>query len=130
MRSAKLHTMKRSAAVDDLFGHVPQKGEMDLPVPVSRGPIVNTPERSRDRLTRLIARLRSCDTWPFTPYQTRNVRGSAPWIAEWLKDGEGDRLLAELRAELVRFGVDPNRPEPGEPVPERLPGEGFIDVFA
>jgi hypothetical protein len=66
---------------------------------------VHTKESIRELLTGLIAELRAADSLPWDARTLRAHRAMAPYMAEWLKDGEGDRLLAEFRAELERLGV-------------------------
>lgn len=111
--------------MDDMFGHVPQKGELAIGLPdapARTGPIVNTPDTIRAMFTGYIDELRaSTDRVPWTPRLLHSNRGMAKWWAEWLKHGEGDRLLAEFRAELLRLGVDPMNPADGSPSYEYEP---------
>ena len=41
---------------------------------------------------------------PFTPRELQSHTGMYPYMAEWLEEGgEGERLLAEFRAEIARL---------------------------
>ena len=103
----------RAKGIDDLFGHVPQKGELtlsdgadedDARAPeVSHGPIQHTPETIRARMLGIIATARAAQTMPFTPRDLRSHLAMFPYMAEWLPGGEGDRLLAEFMAEIARL---------------------------
>ncbi|KPF73635.1 hypothetical protein IP88_09015 [alpha proteobacterium AAP81b] len=89
--------------MDDLFGHVPQKGELfQEPMPVT-APIVHTPETVRALCEATLAEARAATTMPWTPRQLRRNTAGFPFWAEWLKNGEGDRLLAEFKAEMDRL---------------------------
>lgn len=116
--------------MDDLFGHVPQKGELAMgpagavePFERSPGmpdppdpdePRVHTPDTIRMKFLRRLGELKaSTDGVPWTPRMLHSHRAMAKYWAEWLKHGEGDRLLAEFRAELVRLGVEPMNPADG-----------------
>lgn len=89
--------------MDDLFGHIPQKGELfSEPVAVSQ-PIQHTPETIRAEILELLAEARSAVVMPWTPRDLRYHTGMFPFMAEWLKGGEGDRLMAEFKAELDRL---------------------------
>ena len=99
--------------MDDLFGHVPQQSEMfvDPDAPVSRGPIKHTPDTIRVLMLGLLAEARAASTVPWAPRELHSHRAMFPYMAEWLKGGEGDQLLLEFRAELNRLGADqPNSP--------------------
>lgn len=64
---------------------------------------VHTKESIRELLTGLIAELRAAETMPWDARTLRGHTAMAPYMAEWLKDGEGDQLLADFRAELARL---------------------------
>lgn len=67
----------------------------------------HTKESIRALLTGLIGELRCMETMQWDAKALRSNRALAPFMAEWLKGGEGDGLLAEFRAELVRLGEEP-----------------------
>ena len=99
--------------MDDLFGHVPQQSDMfaAADAPVSRGPIKHTPDTIRVLMLCLLAEARAASTVPWAPRELHSHRAMFPYMAEWLKGGEGDQLLLEFRAELNRLGADqPNSP--------------------
>jgi hypothetical protein len=118
----------KSAAMDDLFGHVPQAGELPVAAPVPARasdepydgtkdffidsidpdigliPRVHTHESIRKRMLAILAKARAAETMPFTERQLRLHKGMFPYMAEWLEeDGEGERLHAEFRAEIARL---------------------------
>lgn len=110
--------MPRTLAIDDLFGHVPQAGELDLPRPAAtRSPVIvggvditsppggHTRDSIRATLSAIIAHLRAASVLPWDARDLRYMTGTAPYMAEWLKNGEGDALLAEMKAELDRLGA-------------------------
>jgi hypothetical protein len=119
--------MPRAAAIDDMFGHVPQKGELSLAEagpPLSEGVVIGgfllrrsptdheTPETVRANLTRLIAFVREAETMPWNARDLRYFTGLVCYMAEWLKGGEGDRLLAEFKAEMDRLGAPADQVAP------------------
>lgn len=88
---------------DDLFGHVPQKGELfSEAMPVSR-PIQHTPDTIRALMLDILAEARSADVIPWTARKLRSHTAMFPYMAEWLKGGEGDRLLGEFKLEMDRL---------------------------
>lgn len=88
---------------DDLFGHVPQKGELfDKPMPISQ-PVKHTPETIRALCHQVLAEARAAQTMPWTPRELRKKTAGFPYWAEWLKNGEGDQLLLEFKAEMDRL---------------------------
>lgn len=93
--------------MDDMFGHVPQAGELPIEetsAPVSSGPIQHTPETVRVLMLEILETARNAETMPFTPRELQSHTGMYPYMAEWLEEGgEGDRLLAEFRAEIARL---------------------------
>lgn len=97
----------KAKGMDDLFGHVPQAGELPIePVaaPVSRGPIQHTPETVRALMLEILGKARAAETMPFTPRELQSHVGLFPFMAEWLEEGgEGERLLAEFMAEIERL---------------------------
>ena len=107
-----------------MFGHVPQKGELGLEgtsdefdlddleddpdefeVLTTDWPRVNTPDTIRALMHRYLAELRDATELPWRKYKLRFITGLCPFWAEWLKGGEGDRLMAEYKVELDRLGA-------------------------
>ena len=93
--------------MDDLFGHSPPQRDMftSTEAPVARGPIKHTPDTIRAEMLRLLAEARAASTVPWTPRDLQSHRAMFPYMAEWLKGGEGEQLLMEFRAELDRLGA-------------------------
>ena len=97
-----------------MFGHVPQGGELalaDEPA-VRRGPIKHTPETIRALIHELLAEVRAAQTLPWSPRDLRYHTAMFPYYAEWLKHGEGDRLMAEFKSEMDRLGAPPEQVAP------------------
>ncbi len=109
--------MGRAAAIGDLFGHVPQAGELPInthdPVPEPRNAVVNgllpvppgghTPDTVRVQAAMIMDDARGMQTLQWSPREVRSFTGLFPYLCEWLKGGEGDRLLAEFKAEMDRL---------------------------
>ena len=98
------------SGMDDLFGHVPQKGDLlDAPAaaqaPVSKGPPVQTPDTVRVIMLDLLAEARAATVIPWNAFDLRYHTAMYPYYAEWLKGGEGDRLMAEFKAEMDRLNA-------------------------
>lgn len=93
--------------MDDLFGHVPQQREMfaAADAPPARGPVKHTPDTIRAEMHRLLTEIRAASTIPWNARELRSHTAMFPYMAEWLKGGEGDQLLLEFRAELTRLGA-------------------------
>ena len=87
----------------DLFGEAPSQGFMfDEPVAEPPKPR-HTPESIRALFTGLIAELRAAEAMPWDARTLRGHKAMAPYMAEWLKDGEGERLLAEFHEQVARL---------------------------
>ena len=106
--------MSRTAAIDDLFGHVPQKGELELPDEpvITSAPRQHTAETIRAEMLALLAEARAATAIPWTPRDLRSHTAAYPYMAEWLKNGEGDGLMAEFKAEMDRLGAPPEQVAP------------------
>ncbi len=93
--------------MDDLFGHVPQQSDMFAPSEVPRvsAPIKHTPDTIRALMHRLLGEVRAASTIPWPARELQSHKAMFPYMAEWLKGGEGDQLLLEFRAELDRLGA-------------------------
>lgn len=99
-------------AMDDLFGHVPQKDELFAEPVAYTPPIEHTPETIRARMHELLAEARAAKVIPWTPRDLRSHTALYPYMAEWLKDGEGNRLMAEFKAEMDRLGAPADQVAP------------------
>jgi hypothetical protein len=93
--------------MDDLFGHTPQQKDMFEPAEAPRlsPPIKHTPDTIRAEMHRLLAEVRGAPSVPWPPRELQSHRAMFPYMAEWLKGGEGDQLLLEFRTELQRLGA-------------------------
>ncbi len=117
--------MPAAAAIDDLFGHVPQTNAPqrdieDEPDQASRHDsseahyLVPTPYPSggrhtadsiREQVMKIMAVVREADSQPFADDELHNHNVWMPYYCEWLKNGEGDALLAEYRARMEAFAA-------------------------
>lgn len=119
--------MARAHGIDDLFGHVPQAGELRLPeashepqsgvlivggFPLERVDGGETPETVRAKFVGLLAFVRTKQTMPWDARDLRFFTGMIPYWAEWLKNGEGDGLLAEFKTEMDRLGAPADQVAP------------------
>lgn len=115
--------MPASPAIDDLFGHVPQDSpvrgdaeggflleggrnpfEADYVVPYAEVPEGgHTPETIRAHVMKVMKVVREAETMPFGARELRTYTGMMPYLCEWLKNGEGDALLAEFREHIERL---------------------------
>ena len=106
--------MARATGIDDLFGHVPQADELSLAgkepsrTPESDEliqipPSGNTPDAVRENLHRVLAFVRAAEAMPWDARDLRYYSGLVPYMAEWLKNGEGDSLMAQFKAEMDRL---------------------------
>lgn len=87
----------------DLFGHVPQKGETFAEPARISPPVRHTPETIRVLMHELLAEARAADAMPWDARTLRGHTAMFPYMAEWLKNGEGDGLLREFKAEMDRL---------------------------
>ena len=105
--------MGRVAGMDDMFGHVPQAGELNIDEPEVRypPPIVHTRDTMRAKVQGLLATMRECESGP--PWSLRDLyghRGMWPIYIEWFEKEEEDRFRAEFHAELNRLGLPLENP--------------------
>lgn len=101
--------MARNLGMNDLFGHVPQKGDLtlaDAPVPaVSSGPIVHTVDTIREKVEGLLQELESSETCPWNPRDLYGERGFWRFYMEWFTEpGEAEAFTQRFHAALTRFG--------------------------
>lgn len=91
--------------MEDLFGHVPQQSDMFVSAerPRVSAPIRHTPDTIRAEMLRILAEARSASTMPWDARTVRSHTAMFPYMAEWLKGGEGEQLLLEFRAEIDRL---------------------------
>jgi len=92
-------------SMDDLFGHVPQKDELFREPVTYTAPQEHTPETIRALMLELLEEARAAKVIPWTPRDLRSHTAMYPYMAEWLKGGEGDRLMAEFKAEMDRLAA-------------------------
>lgn len=92
-----------ASTMDDLFGHVPQKGELFREPQTYTAPVEHTPETIRVEIHRMLAEARAAKELAWSPRDLRYNTGIICYMAEWLKGGEGDALLAEYKAEMDRL---------------------------
>lgn len=101
--------MARNTGMDDLFGHVPQAGDLALgdqePVAVSGGPIVHTIDTMRDKVEGLLRELERSETCPWNPRDLYGERGMWSFYMEWFRNtGEAEDFTRRFHAALNRFG--------------------------
>lgn len=118
-----------SASQPDLFGAVPQSRAAGDPaaaaapdpslVTLRDSPILrpvppggHTADTIRAMFLDLIAAARAAETMPWDARDVRAHTAMAPYLAEWLKNGEGDRLLAEFKAEMDRLDAPADQVAP------------------
>lgn len=121
--------MARNAMMDDLFGHVPQRQELPLaetndtpesrpfgrtgdprsenpldwyPLPPPGG---HTADTIRPMALRVLEEARELTTMTWSPHKLRSHTWAMPTMCEWLKNGEGDALLAQFKAEMDRLNA-------------------------
>ncbi len=94
----------------DLFSQSAQAAEHPIPgeggrspAPPARGPIQHTPDTIRVLALEALAEARAAETMPWDARVLRARTAMFPYWSEWLKGGEGDRLLAEFKAEMDRL---------------------------
>lgn len=107
---------------DDLFGHVAQKGELLAGPHTDAGPhadagavsrpVEHTPDTIRVLMHEILAEARAAQVLPWTPRTLRAHTAMFPYMAEWLKGGEGDRLLHEFKAEMDRLDAPADQVAP------------------
>ena len=101
-----------ASGIDDLFGHVPQKDELFREPIAYTPPVEHTPESIRALMHEILAEARAAKVLPWTPRNLRHHTAMYPYMAEWLKGGEGDRLMAEFKAEMDRLEAPPEQVAP------------------
>jgi hypothetical protein len=133
--------MAKVAGMDDLFGAVEQRprpmastrrhgpgyseylGEysaMHLP---PEGQHQHTPDTIRPILLDMLREARALTTMSWGPRKVRSYTAMSIYLAEWLKGGEGDALLAEFKAEMDRLNVPLDQVAPIWRRTWGLPGE-------
>lgn len=85
--------------MDDLFGNVPQPDLFSDAVHTT-APVRHTPETIRAGMIGILAEAKAGETEPWTPRPVRSHTAMFPYMAEWLKGGEGEQLLHDLKAEM------------------------------
>jgi hypothetical protein len=89
--------------MDDLFGHVPQSGDL-FREPMRLTPTIeHTPETIRAKMLVILGEARVAKTMPWTPRVLRSHTAMFPYMAEWLDEQEGKQLLLDFKAEMDRL---------------------------
>lgn len=73
---------------------------------------VHTADTIRQLALATLADARAAKALTWTPGQVRSHTALFIFWAEWLKDGEGDRLLAEFKAEMDRLNAPADQVAP------------------
>ncbi len=119
--------MARVSGMDDLFGDQPATAfaaGTDLPAPAPyngvqpgysesfgeycayRLPVGgHTVETIRDTLLDMLREARAAEAMTWRPRKLRSYTAMFPYMAEWLKGGEGDQLMLEFKAEMDRLAA-------------------------
>lgn len=63
----------------------------------------HTSETIRALMHEILAEARGAEVVPWNARKLRSNTAMFPYMAEWLKDGEGDQLLLEFKAEMDRL---------------------------
>lgn len=87
----------------DMFGHTPVQGALFEEPRPPPPPKKLTADDIREEMLELLAEARAAKTMPWDASDLRSHTAMFPYMAEWLKGGEGDRLLAEFKAEMDRL---------------------------
>lgn len=114
--------MARNLGMDDLFGHVPQKGAADadsVAPAVSYSPApVHTIDTMRAKVEGLLQELEASATCPWNPRDLYEQRGMWRFYMEWFeKTGESEDFTRRFHAALTRLGkplVNPSLEEAWE----------------
>ncbi|HLL29463.1 MAG TPA: hypothetical protein VK403_00545 [Allosphingosinicella sp.] len=100
------------SAMEDMFGHVPQRGELFAEPMELTPPIQHTPETIRARMLEILGEAKAAETMPWTPRIIRSHTAMFPYMAEWLDEREGKQLLLDLKTEMDRLGASPEEVAP------------------
>jgi hypothetical protein len=87
----------------DLFGLVPQAGDLVREPMAVTAPVRHTPETIRARMLEILGEARAATTMPWTPRVIRSHTAMFPYMAEWLEEREGKQLLLDFKAEMDRL---------------------------
>lgn len=101
--------MARNTGMDDLFGHVPQHGDLPLPdegpMIVSQGTPPQTVDGMRAKVEGLLRDLEASETCPWNPRDLYGTRGMWRFYMEWFSDkAEAEAFTARFHAALTRLG--------------------------
>jgi hypothetical protein len=111
--------MAKMAAIGDLFGDVPQRCSANAPPRPSEHhsveprsmlyppvpPNGHSADTIRSMALDILAEARNLETLDWTPRKLRSHTAMFPYMAEWLKNGEGDQLMLEFKAEMDRLNA-------------------------
>lgn len=98
--------------MSDLFGHVPQKGELFRTPMAITAPVQHTPETIRARMLEILSEARAAPVMPWTPRVVRSHTAMFPYMAEWLEEQEGKQLLLDFKAEMDRLDAPADQVAP------------------
>ena len=88
---------------NDLFGHLPSKTDLLAASLPADPPVQHTPETIRALMHEILAEARSANVMPWTPRKLRSNTAMFPYMAEWLKNGEGSSLMQQFKTEMDRL---------------------------
>ena len=91
--------------MDDLFGHVPQKGDLFRQPAAISAPIQLTPDIIRARMLAVLAEARAATALPWDARELRANTAMFPYWAEWLDKSEGEQLMLDFKTELDRLAA-------------------------
>jgi hypothetical protein len=89
--------------MSDLFGHIPQRGDLfgeAMPITPS---VQHTAETIRAKMHEILGEARAALAMPWTPRMLRSHTAMFPYMAEWLEEREGKQLLLDFKAEMDRL---------------------------
>lgn len=98
--------------MDDMFGHVPQSGELFAEPMAITPPVQHTPETIRAKMHEILGEARAAQVMPWTPRVLRSHTAMFPYMAEWLDEQEGKQLLLDFKAEMDRLEAAPDQVAP------------------
>lgn len=91
--------------MEDLFGHVPQKGDLFRQPMAISAPIPNTPGIIRAKMLAVLTEARAATTVPWDARELRAHTAMFPYWAEWLDQSEGEQLMLDFKTELDRLAA-------------------------
>lgn len=89
--------------MNDLFGHVPQHGELFAEPMAITPPVKHTAATIRAKMLAILGEARAAKSMPWTPRALRSHTAMFPYMAEWLEEQEGKQFLLDFKAEMDRL---------------------------